>query len=146
MEVDEVEAVTSGQLLVEEQADEEDGAGSDHTGGESEPNFVYVRRFLLGKQVGKIYSEAKPLFQCVLEQQKREQKHIHGPFGNQEEWDLAKWLVRNVCQNDTDEFLRLPIAVNALPQGTPWKLQLLKVTGDLKGDDRVETTEELELW
>ncbi|KAI0685409.1 hypothetical protein BC835DRAFT_1248815, partial [Cytidiella melzeri] len=37
-------------------------------------------------------------------------------------------------------------AINALPTGTSWKSQLLKVTGDLKSDEGVEITEKLELW
>ena len=31
------------------------------------------------------------------------------PFSNEEEWQLARWLMKNVGQSKTDEFLRLPI-------------------------------------
>ncbi|KAJ7186196.1 hypothetical protein C8R46DRAFT_983014 [Mycena filopes] len=32
-----------------------------------------------------------------------------GPFRDEEEWDLARWLMKNVNQTGTDEYLRLPI-------------------------------------
>ncbi|KIK43913.1 hypothetical protein CY34DRAFT_28225, partial [Suillus luteus UH-Slu-Lm8-n1] len=31
------------------------------------------------------------------------------PFGNEEEWGLAEWLVKSLGQTKTDEFLKLPI-------------------------------------
>ena len=32
-------------------------------------------------------------------------------FASKEEWDLTKWLVKNVGQKSTDEFLKLQISV-----------------------------------
>ncbi|KAG1889977.1 hypothetical protein F4604DRAFT_1876673 [Suillus subluteus] len=34
------------------------------------------------------------------------------PFCNEEEWGLAEWLVKNLGQTKTDEFLKLPITQN----------------------------------
>lgn len=31
------------------------------------------------------------------------------PFADEEEWDLARWLIRSVGQSSTDKFLKLPI-------------------------------------
>ncbi|KAG5649098.1 hypothetical protein H0H81_006309, partial [Sphagnurus paluster] len=31
------------------------------------------------------------------------------PFENQEEWDLAQWLIKTVGQTSIDEYLKLPI-------------------------------------
>ncbi|KAG1883131.1 hypothetical protein F4604DRAFT_1576473 [Suillus subluteus] len=34
---------------------------------------------------------------------------VWGPFKDEEEWQLAKWLIQNAGQNQTDQFLKLPI-------------------------------------
>ena len=33
-----------------------------------------------------------------------------GPFEDEEEWQLAEWLIQNVSQRQMDNFLKLPIA------------------------------------
>lgn len=33
----------------------------------------------------------------------------HGPFANDEEWGLAKWLAKRATQTGIDEFCKLPI-------------------------------------
>jgi hypothetical protein len=32
-----------------------------------------------------------------------------GPFKDEKEWWLAKWLITNIGQKQTDKFLKLPI-------------------------------------
>jgi hypothetical protein len=44
------------------------------------------------------------------EEQNLYRENEWAPFDNQKEWDLAKWLIRNVGQKSTDEFLKLQIA------------------------------------
>ncbi|KAL0562364.1 hypothetical protein V5O48_019723, partial [Marasmius crinis-equi] len=39
---------------------------------------------------------------------------IYGPFESEAEWELARWLIKNVGHNATEEFLNLPI-VSQLP-------------------------------
>ncbi|KAH9974860.1 hypothetical protein BJV74DRAFT_879658 [Russula compacta] len=79
-----------------------------------------------------------------------------GPFEDEEEWELARWLIKEVSQTATDKFLKLPITKNrthpsyssnykflkiidSLPTGPEWTCKMIKVTGDLE-------TELLELW
>ena len=33
----------------------------------------------------------------------------HSPFADEEEWELVKWLMKNVGQTKADDFLKLPI-------------------------------------
>ncbi|KAI0685867.1 hypothetical protein BC835DRAFT_1408700 [Cytidiella melzeri] len=157
MDVDDTNASSPEQPRAEDRVAEEGGresASGCARGPESD--FVYVKQFPLERQAGKVYGEAEASFERVFQKQKKE-----GTDSN--EWDLAKWLSRNVGHNQADKFLHLPIikervnasfaskdhllkAIDALPTGTSWKSQLLKVTGDLKSDEGVEITEELELW
>ncbi|KAG2363978.1 hypothetical protein BDR07DRAFT_1280969 [Suillus spraguei] len=89
---------------------------------------------------------------------------VWGPFKDEEEWQLAKWLIQNVGQNQMDKFLKLPIIQNhtdisytnnrsflkridALPTlGPKWQCDVIKVAGnqvDVNGD---MMSAELELW
>jgi hypothetical protein len=36
----------------------------------------------------------------------------YAPFADKDEWELAEWLINNVNQRATDEFLKLPIVSN----------------------------------
>lgn len=48
-------------------------------------------------------------FVKVQEQQRECNEDPWAPFESRDEWELAQWLLRNVGQNATDEFLKLPI-------------------------------------
>ncbi|KDQ62841.1 hypothetical protein JAAARDRAFT_104347, partial [Jaapia argillacea MUCL 33604] len=99
-----------------------------------------------------------------------------GPFEDQEEWELAQWLVRNVGHNQTDKFLKLLIVnlfsplllsvqnslnlsfrrsltnsffkkIDTIPtQAALWHCDVVTVAGDRFGEDAKLITEELELW
>ncbi|KAG1883656.1 hypothetical protein F4604DRAFT_1878919 [Suillus subluteus] len=91
-------------------------------------------------------------------------KGMWGPFQDEDEWELAKWLIQNVDQNQTDKFLRLPIIkdwtgpsytmnksflkkIDSLPtKGPDWHCDLIKVIGDVIDADGEMLTTELELW
>ncbi|KAG2138768.1 hypothetical protein BD769DRAFT_1626513 [Suillus cothurnatus] len=80
-----------------------------------------------------------------------------------EEWDLAEWLVKNLGQTHTDEFLKLSITqnctklsfhnnrsflqrVDALPHGPGWSCRKVTVCGNHKDELGVPLEEEVELW
>ncbi|KAG6810014.1 hypothetical protein H0H92_013700 [Tricholoma furcatifolium] len=67
------------------------------------------------------------------------------PFESEEEWELAMWLLKNVGQKSTEEFIRLPI-IDKLPTGPEWHCKIVTVKGDLIGEDGELMTENLELW
>jgi hypothetical protein len=48
-------------------------------------------------------------FEVWLENQKEEEKSRWDPFASEEEWALTMWLLKNVGQMSTDQFLKLPI-------------------------------------
>ncbi|KAJ6524347.1 hypothetical protein B0H19DRAFT_1215001 [Mycena capillaripes] len=87
---------------------------------------------------------------------------VLGPFESDDEWELAKWLIKNVGHNQMEAFLKLPIiqgvgtaysskdqlleAIDDLPGGVGWKLEKVTLTGDLEDDDGKPIVETLELW
>ena len=51
----------------------------------------------------------KTKFETLLEQQTADGMQPWEPFVSKEEWQLATWLMANVGQTSTDEYLKLPI-------------------------------------
>ncbi|KAG1836372.1 hypothetical protein DFJ58DRAFT_847010 [Suillus subalutaceus] len=88
-------------------------------------------------------------FDTIKDNQEANGESVWGPFNDEEEWELARWLIQNVGQNQTDEFLKLPIVrnhaqvtypnnrsflkkIDALPtKGPEWHCDLIKVAGDI---------------
>ncbi|KAJ3487621.1 hypothetical protein NLI96_g3382 [Meripilus lineatus] len=88
---------------------------------------------------------------------------VWGPFQDEDEWELAKWLIKNVGHNQAEEFLKLQAihgrvkpsfqnktklyeAVDSLPGGISWLREEIKLTGDVVGHDGKPLEETLELW
>ncbi|KAF8889384.1 hypothetical protein BD779DRAFT_1671930 [Infundibulicybe gibba] len=108
-------------------------------------------------------SKVKTKFEILLEDQTRANEDQWGPFASQEEWDLAVWLMKNVGQRSTDEFLKLQATrdrmnlsfhnnrtflkkVDALPAGPQWECEIITAPGDQVGEDGEIIGEEMELW
>lgn len=53
--------------------------------------------------------QARSYFETVREEQRRNGDDPWAPFKDEEEWELAQWLITNVGQNATDKYLKLPI-------------------------------------
>ncbi|KAJ7131790.1 hypothetical protein C8R43DRAFT_895475 [Mycena crocata] len=89
------------------------------------------------------------------------------PFKDDEEWDLAKWLSKNVSQTATDEYLALPIVndtqnkkvhlsfhnnraflkkIDQLPTGPDWTCKIVTAAGNRLDENGELMKEELELW
>ncbi|KAF8166450.1 hypothetical protein K438DRAFT_1730807 [Mycena galopus ATCC 62051] len=93
---------------------------------------------------------------------------VLGPFRDDDEWQLAKWLIKHVGHTATEEFLKLPIIsdrakpsyrnkknffekIDSLPGGTEWHCKILDTKGDLPDLDKDPTgvtmrREQCELW
>ena len=69
----------------------------------------WIESFPEQKQAGATFGEARHLFEVIHDEQVLCGDEIWGPFENEEEWELAKWLIKNVGHNQTEEFLKLPI-------------------------------------
>ncbi|KAF7796244.1 hypothetical protein EIP86_007418 [Pleurotus ostreatoroseus] len=86
------------------------------------------------------------------------------PFESEKEWGLARWLVKNVGQNEIEEFLKLPIIRDLkltatskylfnqlvdelpLPNSLSWLYDQVTVKGDRVGEDGKVMEETLDLW
>ncbi|KAG1860869.1 hypothetical protein F4604DRAFT_1882599 [Suillus subluteus] len=93
---------------------------------------------------------------CSREQQEGGEE-LWAPFEDAEERGLAQWLVQNLGQTRTDEFLKLPIVlfhnnrsflqrVDELPHGPGWSCQKVNVCGNREDEDGELLQEEVELW
>jgi hypothetical protein len=69
----------------------------------------YIENFPAEHLAGATWGSCKTLFESLDEEQKREGGSRWAPFEDEEEWQLAEWLIQNVGQKQTDRFLRLPI-------------------------------------
>ena len=52
---------------------------------------------------------ASTTFERMQASQEASRGGTYAPFVDEREWELAEWLIRNVNQCATDEFLKLPI-------------------------------------
>ncbi|KAL0069193.1 hypothetical protein AAF712_003881 [Marasmius tenuissimus] len=133
---------------------------------------VWLEIFPTEKEAGRKFGEGTTAFQQIRNEQILGGEEIYGPFENAAEWELAKWLIKNVGHNTTEEFLNLPIKIclramrqieervkpyfttkdeflkdiDALPGGIDWKYHTVRLEGDRTDEDGRQMTEELELW
>ncbi|KAH7910151.1 hypothetical protein BJ138DRAFT_969506, partial [Hygrophoropsis aurantiaca] len=84
------------------------------------------------------------------------------PFRDEDAWELARFLMKNVGQNKIEEFLKLPIAkksgltfhnartflqrIDSLRTGPDWQCELIDVVGDRVSEDGKIMHETVELW
>ncbi|KIK15871.1 hypothetical protein PISMIDRAFT_16209 [Pisolithus microcarpus 441] len=81
------------------------------------------------------------------------------PFQNEEEWELARFLMKNVGQTKIDDFLKLSLSgvsfanahaflkyVDSLRTGPAWTCEMIDVVGDAVAEDGSTRREQLELW
>jgi hypothetical protein len=69
----------------------------------------YIENFPEEFRAGATWGRCKSLFECLDEEHKTVGGSRWAPFEDEEEWQLAEWLIRNVGQKQTDSFLKLPI-------------------------------------
>ena len=69
----------------------------------------YIEKFPEEFLAGATWGRGKPLFESLDEERRQEGGPRWAPFEDEDEWQLAEWLIRNVGQKQTDAFLRLPI-------------------------------------
>ena len=58
---------------------------------------------------GHSIRKTKTRYENWLENQRHEEKIPWDPFASKDEWALTMWLLNNVGQKATDQFLKLPI-------------------------------------
>jgi hypothetical protein len=85
-----------------QQATVEDIANED---GEDE----WVHQFPEGSKAGASRERSRTLFEVIRDDQVLRGAEVLGPFESDDEWQLAKWLIKNVGHNQAEHFLKLPI-------------------------------------
>jgi hypothetical protein len=72
---------------------------------------LWRQRFPAERRAGQPVSsnQGKTAFERVEDEHILKYGEIWGPFADEKEWELAKWLVKNVGHNQADSFLKLPI-------------------------------------
>ncbi|KAG2157668.1 uncharacterized protein EDB93DRAFT_1246735 [Suillus bovinus] len=140
-------ASKSRQVTVEDVTDEEDGRW-------------YFEPY---PEAGWTLREGQTSFERHQQYKESEGEDKWAPFGNEEEWGLAEWLVKSLGQTKTDEFLKLPIMLNctkplfhnnqsflqrvdALPHGPGWNCKKVSVKGNRTDENGQSLHEDLELW
>ncbi|KAF7328115.1 hypothetical protein MVEN_02568400 [Mycena venus] len=84
------------------------------------------------------------------------------PFQDGDEWELARWLSKNVNQTATEEYLSLPttkkanlsfhnnrsflLKVDQLPTGPDWTCKIVTAAGNRLDENDELMSEDLELW
>ncbi|KAI6027998.1 hypothetical protein BKA83DRAFT_4462563 [Pisolithus microcarpus] len=110
----------------------------------------------------KILGSWKTLFKSWEEAEALDDDSMWAPFRDEEEWELARFLMKNIGQNKTDEFLKLGMVRNSgvtfnsmqsflkkvdkLRTGPAWTCEMIDVVGDVVGEDGALKHEQLELW
>ncbi len=69
----------------------------------------FVEEFPAEKEAGVIFGSAPTIFQGIQDEQILKGAEVLGPFADDDEWELAKWMIKNVGHNQAEAFLKLPI-------------------------------------
>ncbi|KAG1867247.1 hypothetical protein DFJ58DRAFT_904528 [Suillus subalutaceus] len=121
------------------------------------------RYFKRRTDAGWALHEGETSFEKYRTYQEEEGEDPWSPFEDEEEWDLAHWLVKNLGQTRTEEFLKLPITqnrsrlsfhnnrsflqrVDKLPRGPGWSCKKVTVRGNIEDEKGEMLQEEVELW
>ncbi|KAI5987996.1 hypothetical protein EDC04DRAFT_2873305 [Pisolithus marmoratus] len=110
----------------------------------------------------KILGSCKTLFKSLEEVEIADKSSMWAPFHDEEEWELAHFLMKNIGQTKTDECLKLGIVHNSSVSFKParsllkkvdslctrpaWTCKMIDVVGDVVGKDGTLRHEQLELW
>ncbi|KIK13944.1 hypothetical protein PISMIDRAFT_17641 [Pisolithus microcarpus 441] len=89
-------------------------------------------------------------------------ENMWAPFHSEGEWELARFLMKNIGQTRIDEFLKLDIVqqngvsfdnaqsllkyMDKLCTGPAWTCEMIDVEGDVVTEDGMMKHEQLELW
>ncbi|EIW84144.1 hypothetical protein CONPUDRAFT_88466 [Coniophora puteana RWD-64-598 SS2] len=123
---------------------------------------------------GYAYKQVPTLFEQIRDVQDAKKMSVYGPFADEDDWELARWLWDNCTQSGADKLLKMKITqqrtrpsfgstytwlkkIDQLPTGPDWtcKHMLVNGDGDVSEDlnssneqvgDGGDETERLELW
>jgi len=73
----------------------------DVTEEESQQSGHYFEEYPTEQKAGAAWGKDRPLFEQIRREQQENGTSKWGPFENQDEWELAEWLLKNVGQKRT---------------------------------------------
>ena len=76
---------------------------------DNDEDAEWVHKFPEQWSAGAAHKSSHTLFESICDDQVLRGAEVLGPFENDEEWQLAKWLIKNVGHNQAEHFLKLPI-------------------------------------
>ena len=76
---------------------------------DEESTTYYIEEFPGNLGGGAVWEEDVPFFEKIWLDQQENGTSRWGPFDNQDEWELAQWLVRNVGQKQINALLNMNI-------------------------------------
>lgn len=68
---------------------------------------TYSQPFPSAHYAGAAFGSSRTSFNTIRDEQILNNTDIWGPFQNADEWELAKWLVKNVGHTQAESFLKL---------------------------------------
>ncbi|KAJ6552943.1 hypothetical protein B0H19DRAFT_1210996 [Mycena capillaripes] len=132
----------------------------------SRPQYYRTPDAKLG--AGATFGAGKTAFELIRDDEILKGGTVLGPFQDDDEWQLAKWLIKHVGHTATEEFLKLSIIsgrakpsfdgkkdffekVDDLSGGVKWHCKVVDTKGDLPDLDKDPTgatmrREQVELW
>ncbi|KAG1878582.1 hypothetical protein C8R48DRAFT_752658 [Suillus tomentosus] len=152
-DMDDNPALSKTRRVTVEEVEDEDGMSFTNNGRYFEPRT----------DAGWALHEGETSFEKYRTYQEEEGEDPWSPFEDKEEWDLAHWLIKNLGQMRTEEFLKLPITQNCsklsfhnnrsflqrvdkLPRGPGWTCKKVTVRGNCEDDKGEMLQEDVELW
>ncbi|KAJ7754280.1 hypothetical protein B0H14DRAFT_2635460 [Mycena olivaceomarginata] len=124
----------------------------------------WVQDFPEGLKAGAVIDECNSQFEKLRRTQKTERQEPWYPFQNEDEWEMARWLMTSgLSQGKIDQYLKLKSVrekisppfqssrtflkyIDALPAGPQWYCHPFELTGDECDAEGVKKTEVVELW
>jgi hypothetical protein len=87
------------------------GTPSQHVNADDDDEAGDNQRFIepFPGVAGEALRQEKTRFEILEQTHQLEGGNPWAPFANKAEWGLVEWLMKNVGQKSTDEYLRLPI-------------------------------------
>ena len=76
---------------------------------ETQESGHYIEEYPTEQKAGAAWGKDQPLFEQIRREQQGNGTSQWGPFKNQDEWELAEWLLKNMEQKQMDVFLKLNI-------------------------------------
>ena len=87
---------------------------SGHDTANAKINKRYVRKYDEG-HAADVLGSAKTMFESMKDLQEVSGRGAYTPFTDRHKWELADWLITNMNQQATNEFLKLPIVSHINP-------------------------------